>query len=164
MLGGFLYICSCTCTIYCDLWPLVIQASITLTWYQSRRVFFSSQPQPPPALASCRRARSPPLPLPRPVPAHHRHHRHLLPRVLTIATSCAGSCSRASRLVRRSAAGSFRPLPRAVRCLAVRRPAVRRLAVRRPVRRPAGLCPVVCPLPRPPFGCCVREADDFDLI
>ena len=43
--------------------PLVIQASITLTWYQSRRVLFFpllSQPQPPPASAPRHRVRSPP--------------------------------------------------------------------------------------------------------
>jgi hypothetical protein len=35
MLGGFLHICTCTCTIYCGLWPSDNTTSLFLTWYQS---------------------------------------------------------------------------------------------------------------------------------
>jgi hypothetical protein len=35
MLGGFLHICTCTCTIYCGLWPPDNTSCIFLTWYQS---------------------------------------------------------------------------------------------------------------------------------
>jgi hypothetical protein len=41
MLGGFLYICICTCTIYCGLWPPDNTSCIFLTWYQSIGFFFS---------------------------------------------------------------------------------------------------------------------------
>jgi hypothetical protein len=40
MLGGFLHICTCTCTIYCGLWPPDNTSCIFLTWYQSVRFFF----------------------------------------------------------------------------------------------------------------------------
>jgi hypothetical protein len=36
MLGGFLHICTCTCTIYCDLWTPDNTCCIFLTWYQSK--------------------------------------------------------------------------------------------------------------------------------
>jgi hypothetical protein len=42
MLGGFLHICTYTCTIYCGLWPPDNTSCIFLTWYQSSR--FSSTP------------------------------------------------------------------------------------------------------------------------
>jgi hypothetical protein len=35
MLGAFLHICTCTCTIYCGLWPPDNTSCIFLTWYQS---------------------------------------------------------------------------------------------------------------------------------
>jgi hypothetical protein len=35
MLGGFLHICTYTCTIYCGLWPPDNTSCIFLTWYQS---------------------------------------------------------------------------------------------------------------------------------
>jgi hypothetical protein len=35
MLGGFLHICTCTCTIYCGLWPPDNTSCLFLTWYQS---------------------------------------------------------------------------------------------------------------------------------
>jgi hypothetical protein len=35
MLGGFLHICTCTCTIYCDLWPPDNTSCTFITWYQS---------------------------------------------------------------------------------------------------------------------------------
>jgi hypothetical protein len=41
MLGGFLHICICTCTIYCGLWPADNTSCIFLTWYQGYRFFFS---------------------------------------------------------------------------------------------------------------------------
>jgi hypothetical protein len=40
MLGGFLHICTCTCTIYCGLWPPDNTSCIFLTWYQSYSFFF----------------------------------------------------------------------------------------------------------------------------
>jgi hypothetical protein len=40
MLGGFLHICICTCTIYCGLWPPDNTSCIFLTWYQSLGLFF----------------------------------------------------------------------------------------------------------------------------
>jgi hypothetical protein len=40
MLGGFLHICTCTCTIYCGLWPPDNTSCIFLTWYQSYMFFF----------------------------------------------------------------------------------------------------------------------------
>jgi hypothetical protein len=36
MLGGFLHICTCTCTIYCGLWPPDNTSCIFLIWYQSK--------------------------------------------------------------------------------------------------------------------------------
>jgi hypothetical protein len=77
---GFLHICTCTCTIYCGLWPPDNTSCIFLTWYQSTR--FSSRTarrnsvqNPPssslPFLSCCFSVRWPPtLPLepPRPVP------------------------------------------------------------------------------------------------
>jgi hypothetical protein len=35
MLGGFLHICTCTCTIYCGLWPPDNTSCTFITWYQS---------------------------------------------------------------------------------------------------------------------------------
>jgi hypothetical protein len=35
MLGGFLHICTCTCTIYCGLWPPGNTSCTFITWYQS---------------------------------------------------------------------------------------------------------------------------------
>jgi hypothetical protein len=71
MLGGFLHICTGTCTIYCGLWPPDNTSCIFLTWYQSlglsffwhaqlvldhRRSFFPRRRPPrPPAAASGRR-------------------------------------------------------------------------------------------------------------
>jgi hypothetical protein len=60
MLGSFLHICTCTCTIYCGLWPPDNTSCYCLTWYQSPglglifsdaqlvRDFFSSFFRPPP--------------------------------------------------------------------------------------------------------------------
>jgi hypothetical protein len=41
MLGGFLHICTYTCTIYCGLWPPNNTGCIFLTWYQGYMFFFS---------------------------------------------------------------------------------------------------------------------------
>jgi hypothetical protein len=38
MLGGFLHICTCTCTIYCGIWPPDNTSCIFPTWYQSSRL------------------------------------------------------------------------------------------------------------------------------
>jgi hypothetical protein len=35
MLGGFLHICTCTCNIYCGLWPPDNTSCTFITWYQS---------------------------------------------------------------------------------------------------------------------------------
>jgi hypothetical protein len=35
MLGGYLHICTCTCTIYCGLWPPDNTSCTFITWYQS---------------------------------------------------------------------------------------------------------------------------------
>jgi hypothetical protein len=43
ILGGFLHICTCTCTIYCGLWPPDNTSCIFLTWYQSYRFFSHAQ-------------------------------------------------------------------------------------------------------------------------
>jgi hypothetical protein len=58
MLGGFLHICTCTCTIYYGLWPLDNTTCLFLTWYQSgfshdrRRQFAPASLSPVPVLAA----------------------------------------------------------------------------------------------------------------
>jgi hypothetical protein len=59
MLGGFLHICTtCTCTIYCGLWPSDNTSCIFLTWYQSLGLsffFWHAQLVPFSLRYSCRR-------------------------------------------------------------------------------------------------------------
>jgi hypothetical protein len=43
MLGGFLYICTCTCTIYCDLWPPDNTSCIFLTESTMQKMGFSDR-------------------------------------------------------------------------------------------------------------------------
>jgi hypothetical protein len=77
MLGAFLHICTCTCTIYCGLWPLDNTTCLFPTWYQSgfsrdrHRQFAPASVSPVPVLAAaallsisspcCRSDRPPPL-------------------------------------------------------------------------------------------------------
>jgi hypothetical protein len=73
MLGGFLHICTCTCTIYCGLWPPDNTSCIFLTWYQSYRFFFARATRAP--IQSHRR----------------RRHRFLASRVLRLGLISASA-------------------------------------------------------------------------
>jgi hypothetical protein len=63
LLGGFLHIYTCTCTIYCGLWPPDNVSCLFLTWYQSIGFFsiphaqlvLNSDPIFSPGLPSSRR-------------------------------------------------------------------------------------------------------------
>jgi hypothetical protein len=86
MLGGFLHICTCTCTIYYGLWLPDNTSCIFLTWYQSIRFFFGRATRP-------------------------QFSRSILPSSLSLALGPVTGCRRPVPGRRRPVPGRRRPVP-----------------------------------------------------